>query len=219
MTSSRCARSSVYSPIALCLLLSLQPSILGLAASHDSRFVNLCSALCDDRVMSVDSEQRTLISTVCHAFGVARPTPGWWAWLRDPHFLIAVLAAVPVWLALGLTVGDRMHVAFTAISLMSFLGVQPVFEELAFRGALQGFLLQRGGARRIGPISRANLATTAAFVALHFAAQPPAWAIAVTVPSLVFGHLRERFASVVPSIVLHSIYNAGFALTAWIARN
>jgi hypothetical protein len=167
--------------------------------------------------MSADSEPRTLVRALCHAFGATRPSPGWWAWLRDPHFVIAVLAAVPVWFAIGLMARDYMQVAFTTAALVSFLVIQPVVEELAFRGALQGFLLQRGGSRRIGPVSFANLATTAAFVALHFTAQPPVWALAVVVPSLVFGHLRERLASVLPAIALHSIYNAGFAVTAWCA--
>jgi hypothetical protein len=68
-------------------------------------------------------------------------------------------------------------------------------------------------------LSIANLVTTAAFVALHFTAQPPAWALAVAVPSLLFGHLRERFGSVLPPVALHSIYNAGFALAAWLVHS
>jgi membrane protease YdiL (CAAX protease family) len=165
--------------------------------------------------MSVDPDQRTTISALRYAFGATRPPKGWCAWLRDPHFLIAVVAALPVCLALGLTVGAHMRVTFTPASLLSFLAVRPVLEELAFRGVLQSFLLQRGGFTRIGPVSRANWLTTAAFVTLHFAAQPPGWALAVAAPSLVFGHLRERNASVLPAIALHLIYNAGFAATAW----
>lgn len=102
-----------------------------------------------------------------------------------------------------------------AAALVSLVVVQPAVEELVFRGALQGYLLERGFARRIGPVSMANLGTTAAFVALHFIAQPPVWAIAVAIPSLVFGHLRERFVSVLPAMTLHSLYNAGFAATVW----
>jgi len=136
-------------------------------------------------------------------------------WLRDPHFVLAALAAVPVWLALGRLAGGRMQVDCAVMALVSLAFVQPVVEELVFRGALQGYLLDRGWVRRIGPISMANLGTTGAFVALHFMAQPPAWAIAVAAPSLVFGHMRERFGSVLPAMALHSIYNAGFAVTAW----
>lgn len=147
--------------------------------------------------------------------GLGRPDPGWLRWLRDPHFMLAALAAVPVWIALGQLVGERMQVTFAATALLAFVVLQPAVEEFAFRGALQGSLLDRGWTRRIGPVSIANLGTTAAFVALHFMAQPPAWAIAVAAPSLVLGHVRERFGSVLPAIALHSIYNAGFAVTAW----
>ena len=149
------------------------------------------------------------------SLGLGRPGAGWWHCLRDPHFVLAALAAVPVWIALGQLVGERMQVNFTATALLALVVLQPAVEEFAFRGALQGSLLERGWMRRIGPVSIANLGTTVAFVALHFMAQPAAWAIAVAAPSLVFGHLRERFGSVLPPIALHSIYNAGFAATAW----
>jgi membrane protease YdiL (CAAX protease family) len=56
---------------------------------------------------------------------------------------------------------------------------------------------------------------TVAFVLLHLRAQPLAWALAVAAPSLVFGHLRERFGSVWPAVLVHAVYNAGFGLTAW----
>jgi len=151
--------------------------------------------------------------------GISRPRQGWWHWLRDPHFVVAVLAAVPVWVALGLVAGDRMRPNDTLTALISFLVVQPIVEELVFRGVLQGHLLSRGWTRRSGPVSSANLAATAAFSALHLLAQPPEWAIAVAVPSLVFGHLRERFGSVLPAIVLHAIYNGGFAFTAWCVQH
>jgi hypothetical protein len=74
-----------------------------------------------------------------HALGLERPRPGGWYWLRDAHFVIAVLAAVPVWIALGLVAGDRMRLSVTPTALFSLLAVQPVVEELIFRGALQGW--------------------------------------------------------------------------------
>ncbi len=67
-------------------------------------------------------------------------------------------------------------------------------------------------------MSWANGLTTLAFVAAHLPAQPMAWALAVAVPSLVLGHLRERFASVWPAVWLHMVYNAGFSGAAWVAR-
>jgi membrane protease YdiL (CAAX protease family) len=166
-----------------------------------------CALTTDSKLAASTGLRRTL--------GLARPERGWLQWLRDPHFALAALAAVPVWIALGRLVGERMQVDLALTALLSLAVVQPVVEELVFRGALQGRLLERGWTRRIGPVSSANLGTTAAFVVLHFMAQPPAWAIAVAAPSLVFGHLRERFGSVLPAIALHFIYNAGFAATAW----
>jgi len=100
--------------------------------------------------------------------------------------------------------GRRSHASSgTLMALISFLVVQPIVEELVFRGALQGHLLGRGwngvSARSPAPTCHDDRVS-----ALHLLAQPPAWAIAVAVPSLVFGHLRERFTSVLPSIALHS---------------
>lgn len=147
--------------------------------------------------------------------GLGRPARGWWHWMSDLHFMLAVLAAVPVWLAFGALAGDRLQVNFAVYALISLLLVQPAVEEVVFRGALQGSLLAHGWHRHIGPVSIANLVTTAAFAVLHLPAQPPLWALGVAAPSLVFGHVRERFDSVLPAVVLHSIYNAGFAATAF----
>lgn len=129
--------------------------------------------------------------------------------------MLALLAALPAWAALGLTAGSLMHVPAGTRAWISFVLVQPLAEELVFRGVLQGQLLRLSAARRLGPVTLANLGTTAGFVALHFLAQPPLWALSVALPSLVFGHLRERFASVLPAVIVHATYNAGFALTAW----
>lgn len=147
-----------------------------------------------------------------------RPALGWWTWLRDAHALWALLLALPAWAVLGLVAGPHMHVPVGGMAWMSLVLVQPFAEELVFRGVLQGQLLRLSGGRRVGVITFANLLTTAGFVTLHLFAQPPAWALAVTVPSLVFGHLRERLDSVWPAVVVHAVYNAGFALTAWLAR-
>lgn len=150
--------------------------------------------------------------------GLVRPSTGWWAWLADAHVLVSVCAAAPVWLALGATVGDRMYLPATSSAWASLLLVQPIVEEVVFRGVLQGQLLRIGGARKTGPFTVANLAATAGFVCMHLVSQPPAWALATAVPSLLFGHLRERFGSVLPAVFLHGIYNAGFGLVAYWLR-
>jgi len=135
--------------------------------------------------------------------------------MRDRHGWLALLAAVPVWAGLALTVGRTMHAPHGFAAWLSFVVMQPLLEELAFRGLLQGQLLRLGATQRMGPASLANWVTTAAFVAAHLFEQPPVWALAVAVPSLVFGHLRERLASVWPAVLLHAVYNAGFGAAAW----
>jgi hypothetical protein len=147
--------------------------------------------------------------------GLARPASTRGVWWRDPHLVAAMLAAIPVWIALGTTIGPRMHAPFGAAGWLLFTLVQPLAEEFAFRGALQGRLLTLTAARRAGPITVANAGATAAFVLWHLPSQTLGWALAVTLPSLVFGHLRDRSGSVLPATFVHIIYNTGFGLTAW----
>jgi membrane protease YdiL (CAAX protease family) len=158
--------------------------------------------------------------TLARECGLQRPGPGWWAWLRDTHAMLALLAAVPVWLALALWAGAYMRYPTGVWAWASLLLVQPVLEELVFRGILQGQALRlmalNGEPRRLGPVTLANVLVTVGFVALHLRSQPLAWALAVAGPSLVLGHLRERLGSVWPAMLVHVIYNAGFGLTAWL---
>ena len=157
-------------------------------------------------------------ATLAQECGLSQPKPPLLAWPPDPHLALAVLAAIPVWLALALTLGERMRSPSGPATWASLVLVQPAIEEVVFRGVLQGQLLRLTAARKLGPLTLANLIVTAGFVAMHLLAQPPAWALAVAVPSLVFGHLRERFDSVVPALAMHAIYNAGFGVAAWLAR-
>lgn len=153
--------------------------------------------------------------------GLQRPRPALLRWPPDAHLALVLLAAVPVWVVLALMVGPSMFQPRGLAGWLTFVVLWPLIEELLFRGLLQGQLLrlsQHGGQpRRIGPVSWANALSTLAFVALHLPAQPLAWALAVAAPSLVFGHLRERFASVWPAVGLHMVYNAGFAGAGWVA--
>ena len=158
--------------------------------------------------------------TLARDCGLQRPGPGWWSWLRDTHAMLALLAAVPVWLALALWADAYMRHPAGMWAWASLLLVQPVLEELVFRGILQGQALRltalNGEPRRLGPVTLANVLVTLGFVALHLYAQPLLWALAVAGPSLVLGHLRERLGSVWPAMLVHVIYNAGFGLTAWL---
>lgn len=168
--------------------------------------------------LKTDSSSRSTLAQDC---GLQRPGAGWWAWLRDRHARLALLAAVPVWLVLLMWANGHLRYPAGIWAWASFLLLQPLLEELVFRGILQGQALRlttrQGQPRRLGPVTLANVLVTLGFVALHLRAQPLAWALAVAGPSLVFGHLRERFGSVWPAMLVHAFYNAGFGVTAWLA--
>ena len=84
----------------------------------------------------------------------------------------------------------------------------PIVEELAFRGVIQGYLAGHMKGQYLGGLlSASNLVTSLLFVAIHFVHHPPLWAMAVMVPSLIFGYFRERFGSVIPAVLLHAFYN------------
>lgn len=158
-------------------------------------------------------------SGLFQACGLHRPAPSLCAWPPDAHLAVAVALAVPVWLLLGLFFGPHLRTPVGWSAWLSLVLVQPLLEELVFRGLLQGqalaLLSKDGRPRRLGPVTLANVLVTVAFVLLHLRAQPLAWALTVAAPSLVFGHLRERFGSVWPAVLVHAVYNAGFGLTAW----
>ena len=168
----------------------------------------------------VAGSQRPTLREEC---GLTWPQPALTSWPPDEHLALSLLLALPVWAVLGLLAGPRMYVPAGWLAWVSFVLIQPLLEELVFRGVLQGLALRlttdKGQPRRMGPITLANVLVTLVFVALHLQAQPLTWALAVVVPSLVLGHLRERLASVWPSVLVHAVYNTGFGLTAFLIGN
>ena len=86
---------------------------------------------------------------------------------------------------------------------------QPLVEEILFRGIVQGQLRKtEWGLRSWSSISAANIVTTILFIMIHTVNNPPLFAIAVIVPSLIFGYFRDYCNSVYPAILLHSAFNA-----------
>jgi membrane protease YdiL (CAAX protease family) len=141
--------------------------------------------------------------------------PGW-GWLTDPRFGLALLAGCLFWLALfwlaqaGLVKKGPIH---GLAALASLILIQPLIEELLFRGLLQGWLVEQSwGRRQLGGFTLANLLVTVLFTALHFFSHPPLWAAGVLLPSLLYGYFRDRHDSVYPAIALHVFYNAGYFL-------
>lgn len=145
-----------------------------------------------------------------HAAAPARPGLGVW---RDPVLWAALAAPLLFWTGLLLLTRPETDLgwplqgawAFTRVALVS-----PLAEELVFRGAIQGWL-QRVLRRPLpGPLSLPNLLTSALFASAHALYHAPAWAAAVLIPSLVFGHFRDRYQGLGMPITLHIYYNSGY---------
>lgn len=134
---------------------------------------------------------------------------------RDPQFALAAAAAPLAWLTLAaaLPTTDPSWAARDPLRFASLVLAWPLLEELVFRGWVQPRLLRTAwGARENWGVTTANVATSLLFAAAHLPLHAPAWAAATLAPSLVFGYFRDRHASVVPAVALHSFYNLGWFL-------
>ena len=141
----------------------------------------------------------------CHS-EVATNMPNFY---RDPIFVLLLIAPLPVWLWLYATKGVT---GITDLSvLLSLVLLYPCVEEIIFRGFIQPFLAKRLH-QRWSIFSLANVLTSLLFVLAHFINHPPVWALAVLIPSLVFGYIQERTQNIAAPIILHCTYNAGFFL-------
>jgi CAAX protease family protein len=119
----------------------------------------------------------------------------------------SVLVGAGLWLLLPR--GFAANVAADPLLVISTLLLYPVVEEFLFRGVIQGWLLERPSlATRNFGISRANLITSILFVGLHLFNHSPAWALAVLIPSLTFGHFRDRYHGLAIPMLLHIFFNA-----------
>lgn len=119
---------------------------------------------------------------------------------RDRPFLTALLAGGGFWLLLWLCVPVQPLALW-----------QPLVEELLFRGVLQGQWCRRSwGQRAWSGMTVANIVTSLLFMLGHWWHHPPLWAMAMLLPSLLFGYLRDPYTSVYPAIALHIFYNTGY---------
>lgn len=142
-----------------------------------------------------------------------------WKFAADRSFY-AALAAAPLallilqWIMPSWSKGVHLQASI----LLSLVIWQPLVEELLFRGVIQGQLIKRSWARRcVVGLSVANISTSLLFATAHLACHAAAWAIAVMLPSLVFGHFRDRYGHILPSVLLHAAYNGSYLLlgTYW----
>ncbi len=91
-----------------------------------------------------------------------------------------------------------------ARSLVVLALLAPVVEELVFRGLAYGWIAGRWGT------VPAWIASSVAFAVAHY---EPAHIVLVLPLGLLFGYLRRRTDSLVPSLVAH-VFNNGFAVLA-----
>ncbi len=134
--------------------------------------------------------------------------------IKDKLYWLALGAASIFWLLLFYQTSYIPNLAWPLASPLRFLTLvllYPVLEEVVFRGFIQGWLSDR---LAINPnwfgVSLANLITSMLFVAIHFWQHPPLWALAVFVPSLLFGFFKDRYHHLMPAILLHCFYNLGY---------
>ena len=137
----------------------------------------------------------------------------WPSFLKDRFYMLALYAGVIAWMLLWVTVIPTFTVDQDSIVRIIILTViwYPLLEEILFRGIIQNYLFNKPwGSTTFVSLSAANWLTSLLFVSAHFWYQPVIWATLVIIPSLAYGFFRDRFASIYPSILLHSFYNAGF---------
>lgn len=131
---------------------------------------------------------------------------------KDRTYQAAIIAAVIFWA--GSLIFTRLSINWhwpidrpSAFLLLTI--IYPTLEEIVFRGLLQERLHHylKG---HIGFLTHANILTSIIFAVLHFFYHAPVWATIVIVPSLIFGHFKDKYQSLVPPIVLHVFYNTGY---------
>ncbi len=131
---------------------------------------------------------------------------------RDPQYYLAIIIGVVVVWGLGHVLQSSVISAqLQPWILFQFILLFPLLEELLFRGLLQGSIARRLPGKS-GPLSRANISTSVLFVLAHLINKPPLLAVAVFIPSLVFGYFRDRYNHLLPSSLLHIIYNGTYYL-------
>lgn len=133
--------------------------------------------------------------------------------VKDPVIWSAVFCAGLFWLLLSFYVPITHKLMWPLLTPFDFIIpviLYPVIEEIVFRGMVQEFLQKKLSGIVFFQLTKANVVTSIIFTALHFLYHPPLWASTVLLPSLYFGFLKERYQNLVPPILLHVFFNAGY---------
>ncbi|WP_050567642.1 JDVT-CTERM system glutamic-type intramembrane protease MrtJ [Vibrio owensii] len=101
--------------------------------------------------------------------------------------------------------------------ILQLVVLYPFFEEVIFRGAIQGELLKIKAFKKVTcRISLANLTTSILFSAMHTFNHPIEIAILTLIPSLLLGYFRERHLGIRTPIMLHMYFNGIYILSGWL---
>jgi len=131
---------------------------------------------------------------------------------EDWIYWSAVLIAIVFWL-IWQSFDDTVFYngSLSQRQLFSIIFLYPILEEFSFRGMLQGYLLEyRIFNKKILGFSLSNYLTSLLFSCFHLFSKELFFAFLIFFPSLIFGYFRDKYKSVLPSILLHCFYNAGF---------
>jgi len=129
----------------------------------------------------------------------------------DKLVLLLVLAPIPFWvITAGVDSGTQSPV-INQILILAIL--YPMLEETVFRGIIQPTIYNRLNGR-LGLFSYANILTSILFSLAHLPSHEPIWALAVFIPSLAFGLLKDKYKTLLAPVALHSYYNTGYFLIA-----
>jgi uncharacterized protein len=112
---------------------------------------------------------------------------------------------------------DRFLKSPVELALFGALAVTlaPLFEELFFRGFLQPLL-----SRSFGVLAGISI-TALVFGLLHAPEYAWAWqyVVAVSLAGAVFGWVRARTNSIIPSTVMHGCYNLVFVIALYVTKH
>lgn len=133
--------------------------------------------------------------------------------LSDPLIIAALVAAPGFWFSLYFIsppIADRGWLLAAPLWYLKLALLYPVLEELVFRGLVQSEIFRFLKKLTLGPISLANISASAVFCGFHLLSHGVVWAALVFIPSLLFGHLKEKYHSLKQPILLHVYFNAGY---------
>ena len=135
---------------------------------------------------------------------------------KDKIYLIVILLAPVFWFSMyyfGTSITGPDWLNKNIFLYLQLALLYPIVEELVFRGLLQEKLWQTPiRSLSFCYLSMPNIITSIVFTSFHFISHSPIWAMAVFIPSLVFGFFRDRYQHVLPAIILHVFYNGGYFL-------